>query len=383
MKAIFAIDSFKGSLTSFEAGHAASEGFLKVFPDATTVILPVADGGEGTTEALTTGLGGKLHSIDVTGPTGETVTAAYGILTDSVTCVMEMASAAGLPLVPTEKRDPMYTTTFGVGEMIRDALQRGCRNFVIGIGGSATNDCGIGMLSALGFLFRDIDGNILSCGAADLGRIASISQDNVIPELKDCSFNIACDVKNPLCGALGCSAVFAPQKGASPDDVTVMDGYFEKFATLVKEYYPDSDKKYPGCGAAGGLGFAFRTFLGGKLLPGVELVLDAVGLKDQLKDADIVFTGEGRLDSQTVMGKAPAGVAATAKKYDVPVIAVSGCIGDGAGACNEHGIAAFFPILRTITSVEEAMKTEYAAENMTSTVEQIARLIKSFEKNLM
>ncbi len=380
MKAIFAIDSFKGSLTSFEAGHAASKGFLKVFPDADTVILPVADGGEGTTEALTTGLGGTLHSVSVTDPTGDTVTATYGISADGVTCVMEMASAAGLPLVPAEKRNPMYTTTYGVGEMIKDAISHGCRNFVIGIGGSATNDCGIGMLSALGFLFCDIDGNVLSCGAADLGRIAYISQDNVIPELKDCSFNIACDVKNPLCGEFGCSAVFAPQKGASSDDVIVMDGYFDTFASLVKKYYPDSDKNYPGCGAAGGLGFAFRTFLGGKLLPGVALVLDAVGLEEQLKDADIVFTGEGRLDLQTVMGKAPAGVAALAEKYGVPVIAVSGCIGDGAGVCNEHGISAYFPILRDITTVEEAMKPEKAAENMTSTVEQITRLIKTFNK---
>ncbi len=380
MKAIFAIDSFKGSLSSTEAGLAAEKGFLKVFPDSATVVLPVADGGEGTTDALTSGLGGKLYNVNVTGPAYDAVTASYGILADEVTCVMEMASAAGLPLVPSEKRNPMHTTTYGVGEMIKDAILHGCRNFIIGIGGSATNDCGIGMLSALGFVFRDCDGNTLSRGAADLGKIASISLENTIPQLKECKFSIACDVKNPLCGDAGCSAVFAPQKGAKAEDVPVMDGYFEAFAELVSTYYPGSDKNFPGCGAAGGLGFAFRTFLGGKLLPGVELVLDAVGLEEELKDADVVFTGEGRLDSQTVMGKAPAGVAALAKGHGVPVIALSGCIGDGAGICNEHGIAAFFPILRSITTVDEAMKRESATENMTATAEQIARLIKAFGK---
>lgn len=378
MKAVFVIDSFKGSLSSIEAGRAAAEGFLKVFPEATTVILPVADGGEGTTDALTAGLGGEINHVSVTGPTEDTVTATYGVLADGMTCVMEMASAAGLPLVPPDKRNPMHTTTYGVGEMIKDAILHGCRNFIIGIGGSATNDCGIGMLSALGFVFKDCDGNSLSRGACDLGKISSISQEDVLPQIKECTFNIACDVKNPLCGPNGCSAVYAPQKGASTEDVVHMDGYFEAFATLVKKYYPDSDKNHPGCGAAGGLGFAFCTFLGGELLPGVELVLDAVGLEDHLKYADVVFTGEGRLDSQTVMGKAPAGVAAKAEKHGVPVIAVSGCIGDGAGTCNEHGIAAFFPILRSITTVEEAMMPEIAAENMTSTVEQIARLIKTF-----
>ncbi|MBQ6788679.1 MAG: glycerate kinase [Clostridia bacterium] len=380
MKVVFAIDSFKGSLSSADAGRAAAAGFSKVFPNADTVVLPVADGGEGTTDALTAGLGGTLCKVNVTGPVGETVTATYGILADGVTCIMEMASAAGLPLVPVEKRDPMHTTTYGVGEMIRDAVLHGCRKFIIGIGGSATNDCGIGMLSALGFVFKDAAGNVLSKGAADLGRIASISQDNILPEIGECSFNIACDVTNPLCGEFGCSKIFAPQKGAGPEDVATMDGYFDSFADLVREYYPDSDKDFPGCGAAGGLGFAFRTFLGGKLLPGVEIILDAVDLDRHLSDADFVFTGEGRLDSQTVMGKVPAGVAAAAKKHGVPVIAVAGCIGDGAGICNEHGISAFFPILRTVTTAEDAMKPENAASNMTSTVEQIARLIKTFGK---
>ena len=380
MKAVFAIDSFKGSLTSTEAGNAASAGFLKVFPDAEVVVLPMADGGEGTTDALTVGLGGKLRQVDVTGPTGEKIATSYGILADGVTCVMEMASAAGLPLVPNEMRDPMHTTTYGVGEMICDAISQGCRSFIIGIGGSATNDCGIGMLSALGFIFRDRDGATLSRGAADLGRVCSISCEGVIPELKECSFSIACDVKNPLYGESGCSAVFAPQKGASTDAVSIMDGYFKEFANLVSKVYESCDPSFPGSGAAGGLGFAFRTFLGGKLLPGVELVLDAVGLEGHIKDADIVFTGEGRLDAQTVMGKAPAGVAAMAVKHGVPVIALAGCIGDGAEVCNEHGIEAFFPILRKVTTVDDAMKAENAAENMTATVEQIARLIKAFSK---
>ena len=379
MKIVIAIDSFKGSLTSLEAGRAAEYGIKRVLFDAETAILPVADGGEGTVRALTEGMHGEIISLKVSGPLGDPVIAEYGFIKENATAVIEMASAAGLPLVPGEKRDPMHTTTYGVGEIILDAIERGAVNFYIGIGGSATNDGGVGMLSALGYRFLDASGNEIPKGAKGLGLLAKIETDSVHPALSKCHFNVACDVSNPLCGELGCSSVFAPQKGAKPEDIPVLDGYMAHYASVAAEVSSKADPNVKGAGAAGGMGFAFNTFLPSELRPGVDIVLEAIALEEHLNGCDLVITGEGRLDAQTVMGKAPDGVAKAAKKRGIPVIALAGCIGSGAEACNEAGIDAFFPIVRGAVSLEEAMKPENASKNMTDTVEQIIRTIYAFK----
>lgn len=375
MKVVVAIDSFKGSMSSIEAGEAAAEGIRRVYPDAEIQVCPLADGGEGTVEALTIGKGGNLEEIQVTGPLGEEIPCIYGILPDRKTAVLEMASAAGLAMVPEELRDPMYTTTYGVGEIIADAIKKGCRRFLVGIGGSATNDGGIGMLQALGYDMLDYDGVPVVYGAEGLKQLHRIEVGRVLPELKECEFHIACDVKNPLCGVNGCSAVFGPQKGATPEMVRAMDAWMWSYVRLVAGIRPDVDPEYPGVGAAGGLGFAFRTFLRGRLEPGVQIVLRETGLEELIRDADMVVTGEGRLDGQTVMGKAPVGVAELARKYDKPVIALAGCLGDGVERCMECGIDAYFPILRRIVSGEEAMRPENAVRNMADTAEQVFRLL--------
>lgn len=377
MKAVIAIDSLKGSLTSMEAGNAIRDGILHADREAEVVVRPLADGGEGTVEALICGMGGTVETLTVCGPMGKPVQASYGILSDGKTAVMEMASASGITLVPEKERNPMHATTFGLGEMILDAIRKGCRHFIIGIGGSATNDGGIGMLQGLGFGILDRDGTPVSYGAKGLSEIASITDDHVTAQLKECDFTIACDVTNPLCGANGCSAVFGPQKGADAAMIVEMDGWLREYARLTKEKYPDADAEFPGTGAAGGLGFAFIAYLGAKLESGIQIVLRETKLEDYVKDADVVVTGEGRLDAQTVMGKAPSGVANIAKKYGIPVIAFSGMVTDDAVACNEHGIDAFFPILRGVVTLEEAMNPEKARANMSAAAEQVFRLIKA------
>jgi len=376
MNIVIAIDSFKGSLTSLQAGNAAVEGIKSVYPDADITVRPLADGGEGTVDALVSGMGGEFRSVEVTDPCGKPAKARYGIINASNTAAMEISAAAGLTLVPPDKRDPMKTTTFGVGEMMRDAISHGCRNFIIGIGGSATNDGGAGMLQALGFGLLDERGEQIPNGAEGLSGLVRITNDNVLPELSECRFSIACDVTNPLCGENGCSAVFAPQKGASPESLSVMDKWLANFAKLTKTICPDADPDYPGAGAAGGLGFAFRSYTNASLLPGVELVLQATNLEEDIRNADIVITGEGRLDAQTAMGKAPVGVAKLAKKHGKPVIAFAGSVTKDAATLNECGIDAYFPILRTVCSLEDAMNTENAAENLSDTAEQVFRVIK-------
>lgn len=356
-----------------EAGQAASEGIKRVIPDAEIIIRPVADGGEGTVEALCEGLGGIKRAVQVTGPLGESVTAVYGIVGN--TAIMEMASAAGITLVPEGKRNPLYTTTFGVGEMIKDAIGQGCRNFIMGIGGSATNDGGTGMLRALGISFLDKNGNDISQGAIGLRDLNTINHTCILPELKECTFNIACDVTNPLCGELGCSAVYGPQKGATPETISEMDIWLENYAKLS-----GGDKNAPGAGAAGGMGYAFMTFLHGKLQKGIDMVLCETKLEEEISSADIVITGEGRLDSQTVMGKVPVGVARIAKKYGLPVIAFSGCVTKDAGVCNDNGIDAFFPILKNIVTLEEALDRDNAYANLRDTAEQVFRLIEINKK---
>lgn len=377
MKVTIAIDSLKGSLTSLEAGQAAAGGIRRVYEDADICIRPLADGGEGTVEALVRGMGGELKRITVTGPLGKPVVCEYGIIKESGTAVIEMAGAAGITMVDEEERNPLYTTTYGVGEVIRDAVRSGCRRFVVGIGGSATNDGGIGMLQALGYGILNKEGRQVPYGARGLAEIASVTDDNVLPELSGCTFRIACDVTNPLCGEQGCSAVFGPQKGANPEMIRQMDGWLEHFAALSQEKYPAADPLRPGTGAAGGLGFAFLGFTKAVLESGVKIVLDETKLEDYVRDADLVITGEGRLDGQTVMGKAPIGVAKTAKKYGKPVIGFSGCVTKDAVACNREGIDAFFPILRGVVTLDEAMKTENAGANLADTAEQVFRLIRA------
>ena len=347
MKAVIPIDSFKGSLSSFEAGNSAAEGIRRVYPDAQIEVRPLADGGEGTVDSTRT-------------------------------AIIEMSGAAGITLVPDTERNPLYTTTYGVGEVIRDAITKGCRHFIVGIGGSATNDGGAGMLQALGFGLLDKNGNPVPFGAMGLEVLDKITTDNVLPELKDCTFRIACDVTNTLCGEQGCSAIFGPQKGATPAMILQMDKWLAYYATLAREIFPHANPKAAGSGAAGGLGFAFMTFLNGTLESGIKIVLEETRLSDYIKDADIVVTGEGRLDGQTVMGKAPIGVAKIAKQFDKPVLAFSGCVTKDATACNREGIGAFFPVLRNVVSLEDAMNPANARQNMADTAEQVLRTIRTF-----
>lgn len=375
MNIVIAIDSFKGSLSSLDAGMAAAEGIQRAIPNAGISVRPIADGGEGTVEALCLGLGGIKMCIDVKGPLGEKVKAEYGLVPKSRTAIIEMSAAAGITLLSENERNPLNTTTYGVGEIIADAISRGCRSFIIGIGGSATNDGGIGMLQALGYDILNKEGKSVPLGAKGLEEVHSISAKNANPALSECSFSIACDVTNPLCGENGCSVVFGPQKGADRDMIAKMDMWLLNYAGIAKEAFPNADKNAKGAGAAGGLGFAFMTFLNGKLVGGIDLILKETKLEEYIKNADIVVTGEGKLDSQTIMGKAPAGVAAIAKKYSKKVIGFSGCVSKDAYVCNQHGIDAFFPIVRGACSLEEAMNPDNAYENMSDTAEQVFRLI--------
>ena len=375
MKVVVAIDSLKGSLSSLEAGEAIKSGVLKAMPNAEVCVRPLADGGEGTVEALALGMGGELKTVEVTGPLGEKVNCLYGILEESKTAILEMSGAAGITLVPDELKNPLHTTTYGVGEVIKDAIANGCRHFIVGIGGSATNDGGIGMLQALGYGMLDKDGNQVPFGAKGIKEVVTITDDQVIPELKDCSFRIACDVTNPLCGERGCSAVYGPQKGATPEMIKDMDAWLADYAKIVSAKYKSADPEYPGTGAAGGMGFAFLAYTNAVLESGIKIILEETKLEDYVKDADIVITGEGRLDGQTAFGKAPIGVAKIAKKFDKTVLAFAGAVTKDAVVCNEHGIDAFFPILRRIQTLQEAMTPEIARDNMVTTVEQVFRLI--------
>lgn len=377
MNVIVAIDSLKGSLSSLQAGAAAKAGILRAIPAATVSVKPVADGGEGTVTALVSGLSGRSVTIAVTGPLGETVEATYGILPDH-TAVIEMAEAAGLPLVPAEKRNPMNTTTYGVGEMILHALDEGCRSFIIGIGGSATNDGGTGMLRALGCRFRKADGSEIALGAQELSELATIETEALDPRLEESHFSIACDVTNPLCGTNGASYIFAPQKGADPATVRKLDTALAHLADMTAVTLGTDLRDQPGAGAAGGLGFAFASYLNGTLRPGVDIVLDAVLPESELRAADIVVTGEGSFDGQTAMGKAPVGIARRAKACGCKVIVLAGSIehsGVRATQQNPPLIDAVFPILPGAMSLAEAMREDVAYENMEYTAEQVFRVV--------
>lgn len=377
MKVIVAIDSLKGSLSSLEAGKAVEDGIKKAIPTAEVMIKPVADGGEGTVSALTSGLNGRLEKAEVTGPLGQKVKAVYGILPDK-TAVIEMAEAAGLPLVPDDQRNPMHTTTYGVGELIQQALEKGCRKFIVGIGGSATNDGGTGMLQALGCHFYKKDGTEICPGAEEIEEIARVDIGGMDRRLEECRFEIACDVTNPLCGERGASAVFAPQKGADARMVGRLDDALSHLADVTEEVLKTDNRNLPGAGAAGGLGFAFSSYLGGDLRPGVEIVLDAVLPEKELSEADIVVTGEGRFDGQTAMGKAPVGIAKRAKEKGCMVLVFAGSIEpQGVRKVQDEMqlVDGAFPILPGVMTLEEAMQKTVAYENMSYTAEQVFRLI--------
>lgn len=375
MKIAVALDSFKGSLSSEAAGAAVREGCLLACPAASVSVSPLADGGEGTARALTLGMGGEMVSVSVTGPLGVPVRAEYGYIAATKTAILEMASAAGITLVSPEMRNPLYTTTLGVGELILHAAkEKGCRRFIVGIGGSATNDGGTGMLSAFGVAFFDAAGDPIPMGARGLSRLARIDVSGLAPEIAESHFYVACDVTNPLCGDDGCSAVFGPQKGATPEMVKQMDKDLSHYAMLTEAATGKAAKDASGAGAAGGLGFAFLAYLNAELKAGISLVIEQTGLEEKIKDADLVITGEGRLDGQSVMGKAPVGVAAVAKKYGKPVFALAGCVREDARLCNAYGIDAFFPILPAPCTLSEAMETENAYRNLKNTAEQALRL---------
>lgn len=375
MKVVVAIDSLKGSLSSMEAGYAAREGILAAHKDAEVIVKPLADGGEGTTDSLIEGLGGIPIDLTVTGPLGTPVSCCYGYLKESKTAIMEMASAAGITLVPDTEKDPLRATTFGVGEMIQDAVERGCKNFIIGIGGSATNDGGLGMLKALGYSFLDANGQDVGEGAQALSKITRLDTAYVDPRLASCRFQIACDVNNPLCGPNGATYIYGPQKGVTAELLEPLDTAMKHFADITSQTLGRDFSLADGAGAAGGMGFAFLSYLNATLTPGIELILDAIALEEEIKDADIVITGEGRLDHQTAMGKAPIGVAKLAKKYHARVLAFAGSVTPDARACNDAGIDAFFPIVRGVTTLDEAMDPAQARANMAACAEQVFRLL--------
>ena len=375
MKITIALDSFKGSMSSIEAGNAVKNGVLKALNNErpTINVIPVADGGEGTIDALTYGKNFKKRTINVIGPTGKRIDASY-ILTDENLAIIEMAEAAGLPLVPKELRNPLNTTTYGVGELIKDALNNGCKHFIIGIGGSATNDCGIGMLQALGYKITDNNGNDVPFGAKGLEVATSILDSQLSSTLHSCDFTIACDVDNPLTGERGCSKIFAPQKGASPEMVEKMDGWMNAFASIVEQFCKENDTEFqfdrmtPGSGAAGGIGFAFLMMLRGVLMSGAQIVIRETKLEEHIKSSDIVVVGEGKLDAQSTMGKIPVTIAKLARKHGKKVIAYAGLVEDKLEIEKNNIFEGVFEIDRKGMSLEEAMITENSISNLTETV---------------
>ena len=369
MKIVIATDSFKGCLSSLDAGNSIKNGILRSIPDAGIKVFPISDGGEGLSEALKKHFNTEPIETEVTGPEFDKVRTSYGFSPDKKLAVIEMAAAAGLPLVK-GKKDAEKTTTYGVGELIADALGRGAREFVIGIGGSATNDGGTGMLSALGFRFLDKNGNDVSKNALGLKDLASIDISGAGQGLEKTSFTVACDVDIPLCGENGCSVIFAPQKGAGLKEIEEMDRWLSNYAALTKKIFPDSDMNYPGSGAAGGMGFALRSYLNAELKPGIDIVISLLGLEKEIQDADIVVTGEGRIDSQTARGKVVSGITRIAEKYGKPVIAFCGSAAEDAADC---GLAGIYPVTPPGMCLEEAMKKETAIKNIESAAEKYAK----------
>lgn len=376
MKIVIAPDSFKESMTAAEVCTAVEAGFRKVFGDIEYVHVPVGDGGEGTVRSVVDATDGRIVEVQATGPLGEKVDAFYGITGDGKTAVIEMAAASGLHLVPRESRNPLVTTTRGTGELILDALDKKVERIVLGLGGSATNDGGAGMASALGVKFLDVNGEELRPGGEALSKLLTIDISGLDPRLQAVKVDVASDVTNPLTGPLGASAVFGPQKGATPEMVGILDESLKRYAEVVDRVLGIQVDELPGAGAAGGLGAGVVAFLDGKLQSGIDLVLDVIGFEEAVRDAALVITGEGRIDSQTVHGKAPVGVAKRAKaiKSDVPVIAIAGSIGPDYEAVFEHGIDAVFSVVNGVVTLEEALAN--GAVNVEKTAENIARLLK-------
>ena len=370
IKIVIAPDSFKESLSAVQAAQAIEAGLREIWPQAQYVSVPIADGGEGTVQALVAATDGELHTHSVTGPLGECVKAEWGLTGNGQTAVIEMAAAAGLALVPNALRDPTTTTTYGVGELIRIALDAGARQFVIGLGGSATNDGGAGMLQALGTRLLDQSGKPIGFGGLQLANLVSIDVSALDSRLADCHFSVACDVDNPLCGPQGASVIFGPQKGATAAQVAQLDAALARFAAVIQQQFNRDVANVPGAGAAGGMGAALLAFLPAHLQPGIGLVLEAAGLARHLAGADLVITGEGRIDGQTLHGKAPLGVAQLAAQHGKPVIAFAGSVGTDAGLLHAHGISAIFSIQRQPGPLAEALL--HASHNLRLTARNVA-----------
>ncbi len=378
MKIVIAPDSFKESLSALQVAAAIEAGLREVFPDADVVKIPVADGGEGTVQAMIDATGGRRIAHMVTGPLGEPVPAFYGHVDaqgdDGGMAVIEMAAASGLELVPPARRDPRTATSRGTGELIRAALDAGARRFVLGVGGSATNDGGAGMLQALGVRLLDADGRELAPGGAALARLARIDVAGLDARVRDCDFQIACDVDNPLAGPRGASAIFGPQKGATPEVVQELDACLAHYGAIVERDFGRAVAAMPGAGAGGGIAAAMVVFLGGRLRPGVEIVTEAVGLEAAVRDADLVVTGEGRIDGQTVGGKTPMGVAKVAARHGKPVLAIGGCLATDADAVHAHGIDAVFAAVARPCTVAEALAA--AEDNLRSAARNVGAALK-------
>jgi len=369
MKIVVAPDSFKGSLTAVEVSDAIGQGVREIFPEAEIVKIPMADGGDGTVQCLVTATGGEILREKVTGPLGNEVLASYGILGDKKTAVIEMAEASGLTLVPEDKRNPLITTTYGTGQLIKAALDQGCRKMIIGIGGSATNDGGAGMVQALGVKLLDREGKEIGFGGGELKKINRIDISNLDTRLSDTKVLVASDVNNPLCGPKGASRIYGPQKGATPEIIEELDKSLAHFAEVIGRDLHKDIKDMPGAGAAGGLGAGLIAFLDAELRPGIDIMIEIVKLEQAIKDADLVITGEGKIDSQTIYGKAPIGVAKIAKKYSVPVIAVAAIIGDDADIVHKYGINTLLKISEPPMSLTESKSKK---------VRLIKRCIKQF-----
>ncbi|MCD2345845.1 glycerate kinase family protein [Clostridium guangxiense] len=370
---VLAPDSFKESMTAKEVCMAMEKGIKKINNKINCIHVPMADGGEGTMQSLIDATNGKIYSIKVVGPLLNEIEAQYGILGDGEVGVIEMASASGIHLVPKEKRNPLTTTTYGTGQLIKACLDKGVKKILIGIGGSSTNDGGAGAISALGAKFLDEEGKKIGFGGGELGKLKTIDLSNFDKRLKSVEIEVACDVNNPLCGENGASNIFGPQKGATKEMIEILDKNLKHYAEIIKEQCKNDIINIPGAGAAGGLGAGLLAFLDGKLKKGIELVIEYSGLEDKIKLCDVVFTGEGSIDYQTKFGKTPIGVAGVAKKYGKPVIALAGRVGDNIDDLYENGIDSIFGIMRGAASIEDALKN--GKENVEKASENVIRLI--------
>ncbi len=373
MKIVIAPDSYKESLSATEVAQAIEKGFREIFPDAQYVSVPVADGGEGTVEAMIAATHGSAHSALVTGPLGEKVNANWGMSGDGKTAFIEMAAASGLALVPPEKRNPLITTSRGTGELILQALDSGASNIIIGIGGSATNDGGAGMVQALGAKLCDANGTEIGYGGGSLNTLNTIDVSGLDPRIKHCAIRVACDVTNPLVGEQGASRIFGPQKGATEPLILELDRNLAHYADIIKKSLGVDVKNVPGAGAAGGMGAALMAFLGAELKSGIEIVTQALNLEEHIHDCTLVVTGEGRIDSQSIHGKVPVGVANVAKKYHKPVIGIAGSLTRDVGVVHQYGIDAVFSVLTSIGMLEEAFRGAFdniyrASRNIAATL---------------